>query len=129
MPKALFLYSRITRSTSCNYRSWFSVLSSKITYGVIPFAHAPSYTKAISENFLFALIPPLLFASAQRRLNAIILDIVHTINIKNFLFLKENSHGSLFMGIRSNPICKLFSLIFMSISEERIDYLLYKIIL
>ena len=54
---------------------------------------------------------------------AIILNILHIINVKKFLSRNENSYVVLVMEIRSNSIRKPFSLSFMSVAEGRFDYL------
>ena len=55
------------------------------------------------------------------RPSSIVMNIVDSINVKEFLIRRENFHSLLFIEIRSNPIRGFFSLRLVHISEERFN--------
>ena len=91
---------------------------------LIPFEHGPSQTMTFWGNFLYALIAPLLFASAQLGAQTRSFCILYTPSMpKNFTSEKRICMVCFLWKFRSNLICKPFSLSSMSINEERFDYL------
>ena len=85
----------------------------------MPFEHAPKS----DHHFFWKFSSPhhsIIFIC----LDTIILNVVHTINVKKLFVEKENSHSLLLIEIRLNQISESFYLSFMRIGEERFDYYL-----
>ena len=116
---------RAISNTSCMYRSWSTVPSSKVTKGEYSFGTYSKPDHNIFRKLLYFLDVTYCISSCRTwSLDSLVLEVVNSIDAELCFVGKQKSRSFPFRKVRSYLICKLQSFLFLVFRKFWVNFFL-----